>query len=391
MTRIYNPILLLFLLLIAFSLTGCHGDEDTVETFPGKTVLVYMVADNSLSSEAQVNIDSIEAGFGRNTVTGNLLIYVDRSEEVPELLRLVKAADGTVSRQVIKTYAEQNSVSSTVMASVFKDMTSQFPSLSYGLVLWSHGYGWLPGTTSTKAVTTRWFGLDGSDEMSISDLVTALSAGPHFDYILFDACFMGGVETAYALRDRTDYLIASPAESLADGFPYSEMVPSMLGSTESDFIRMASLDYEYYSAMSGYYCSAAVGCIKCSELEALSAKTRALICAHTTDLYSFDVSLVQHLDSYSPHLFYDFGDFVRSFTTAAERDSFEQQLEKTVVYKACTDNILSVNSSNCYVYFPVNHFSGLNTYIPSSLTENRNASYRTMEWYTAVGWDKTGW
>jgi len=390
------------LLLLLLPLSACQEDSNTVDNFPGKTVLAYMIADNSLSSEAQVNIDSLKAGFGRNTAEGNLLIYVDRSDEVPQLIRLVKAANGTVTQQIIKTYAEQNSVSSTVMASVLKDMTDRYPSTSYGLVLWSHGYGWLPAATTTTAKTTaaatssqavslRWFGLDGTNKMDIPDLLAALSAGPHFDYILFDACFMGGVETAYALRNYTDYLIVSPTESLADGFPYSEMVPSMLGSTESDYIRMASLDYEHYSVLNGYNCSVAVSCIKCSELEALASQTKALICAHAANLDSFDISLVQHLESYSPHLFYDFGDFVKYFTTETERHSFEQQLEKTVVYKACTNNILSANSSSYYVYFPVEHFSGLSTYIPSSLTATRNASYQTLEWYTAVGWGKTKW
>jgi len=379
--------IILFILLL--SMNACCNDDDSVKTFSGKTVLVYMVADNSLSSDAQVNIDSLVSGFGRNDINGNLLIYLDRRNEVPKLIQLLKSDDGTVSRQAVRTYEEQNSVSPTVMASVLKEVTARFPSTSYGLVLWSHGYGWLPGTTSSKAVTTRWFGQDGTDEMDLADLATALSEGPHFDYILFDACFMGGVETAYALRGCTDYLIASPTEVLSDGFPYSEMVPYMMGSTKSDYIRMASLYYEHYSAMTGYSCSAAVGCIKCSELEALALETKMLISAHAADLDSFDVSSVQCFESYSPHLFYDFGDFVENFTTELQRHYFKLQLEKAVVYKACTENILSVNGSSHY--FSVEHFSGLSTYIPSSVTATRNASYQTLEWYTAVGWSKTKW
>jgi len=384
----------LFLLLLLLSLASCRDEDgNSVATFPGKTVLVYMVADNSLSSDARVNIDSLMAGMERSNIEGNLIIYVDRNNEVPRLIRLVKAGDGTVSLQTIKTYPEQNSVSPTVMASVFTEVADRFPSKSYGLVLWSHGYGWLPATTSAKttvqAVTLRWFGMDGADEMEISDLVTALSAGPHFDYILFDACFMGGVETAYALRHCTDYLIASPTEVLSDGFPYSELVPYMVGSTKSDYIKMASLYYEHYSAMTGYSCSAAVGCIKCSELEALAEETRALINAHAADLDSFHVDSVQHFESYSPHLFYDFGNFVEHFTTGLQRHYFEQQLARTVLYKACTRNILSVNGSSHY--FPVEHFSGLSTFIPSSVTTTRNASYQTQEWYSAVGWSRTRW
>lgn len=402
MIKRFLPIL--FFLFLLLSVSACRDDEDCPETFLCKTVLIYMVADNSLSSEAVTNIDSLVSGMERNSIGGNLIVYVDRNSEVPKLIRLVKAENGTVSQQTIKTYPEQNSASSAVMASVLKDVTDRFPSTSYGLVLWSHGYGWLPATTTTtqatastvatspqKAVSLRWFGLDGSDEMDIPDLVTALSAGPHFDYILFDACFMGSVETAYALRGCTDYVIASPAEVLAEGFPYMELVPSLLGSAESDYIRLASLFYDYYNAQSGYMRSASISCVKCSELENLAVEEKSLIDAHVDELNTFDVTSVQVMDSYTPHLFYDLGHFVECFTTEQERVSFENQLSKTLVYHACTPNILSIGSSGYTSFFSVNHFSGLNTYLPPSGNATRNVSYQSMEWYEAVGWDNTTW
>jgi hypothetical protein len=400
MNKRSSPVIsLLFCFFLLLSFSACHKDDDTIETFQGKTVLVYMVADNSLSSEANINIDSLEAGLSRDTVNGNLLVYVDQLNDVPKLIQLVKPDNGTVRQQVVKAYKEQNSVSPTVMASVLKDVTDCFPSTSYGLVLWSHGYGWLPATSTSKAITSasaravslRWFGLDGTDEMSLPDLVTALSAGPHFDYILFDACFMGGVETAYALRGCTNYVIASPAEVLADGFPYKKLVPSLFGSTESDYIRIASLFYDYYNSQSGYRHSAAISCVKCSELENLAVEEKVLIDVHVDDLNTFDAASVQAMDSYTPHLFYDLGHFVECFTTEQERTSFENQLSKTVVYQACTPNILSVGSSGYTGFFPVNHFSGLNTYLPPSGNATLNTSYQTMEWYSAVGWGKTKW
>lgn len=236
-----NKRFFIVVLILLFLMVSCRNDDEITDTTGGKTVLVYMVADNSLSSVAKTNIDSLEAGMSVNSVPGRVIVYVDCADENPMLFRLEKEKDGSVSRQIIKTYVEQNSVSIAVMASVLTEMTELFPSDSYGLVLWSHGYGWLPAATNSasKTVCRRSFGRDSRDEMDIADLVTALSAGPHFDYILFDACFMGGVETAYALRNCADYLIASPTEELSDGFPYSEMVPYMLGDTKADYIRMA--------------------------------------------------------------------------------------------------------------------------------------------------------
>jgi hypothetical protein len=378
-------------LILMSLLTACCNEEQAVEPLPAKiTVLVYMVADNSLSGEVEQNIESIMCGIKNNTVSGNVVIYVDQLGNVPQLIQLQKKSNGTVVKNTVKTYSEQNSVYPTVMASVFNDMVQYFPAKNYGLVLWSHGYGWLPGANNTKTVSTRWFGQDVNNYMSMPDLVTALKMGPHFNYILFDACFMGGVETAYALRNSTDYLIASPAEVLADGFPYSDIIPYLMGNNESDYVKTASLYYEHYNKENGYTRSAAVGVTKCSQLDTLAALTKKLIVAHATELNAFKASSVQYLESYSPHLFYDFGHFIESFTSQTERSAFEDQLDKTILYKACTPNILSVNSSVSH-YIPIAHFSGLNTYIPTSDTMTNNASYHDMEWYAAAGWNSTEW
>ena len=67
--------------------------------------------------------------------------------------------------------------------------------------------------------------------MDLPDLAEVLS--PYrFDYILFDACFMGSVEVLYELRHSARYFIASPAEILADGFPYHLILPYLIGKLE---------------------------------------------------------------------------------------------------------------------------------------------------------------
>lgn len=381
-------------ILIMAGATSCNDSsrEEAVVSYR-KSVLVYMVADNSLSSYAQENIDGMVAGMRACSAGSNLLIYVDKAGEVPQLIQVTTQANGTVKKTVVKNYDEQNSASPTVMSTVISDMVKCSPSQSYGLVLWSHGYGWLPGGGNTKAIATRWFGQDGSNYMDIPDLVTALNTGPHFDYILFDACFMGGVETCYALRNNADYVIASPAEVMGDGFPYRELMSSLLGTTEADFIKAATLYYEHYNTLSATgssYPSATVGCIKTSELSGLANQTAALIAAHTKELNTFDASKVQHLEGYSPHLFYDFGDFIRLFATDNERIAFNEQLEKCVVYKACTSKILSATYYGNQL-ITISSFSGLNTYIPRSELTIQNTAYHSTGWYAAVGWSKTQW
>ncbi|OJX88031.1 MAG: hypothetical protein BGP01_07010 [Paludibacter sp. 47-17] len=49
-----------------------------------------------------------------------------------------------------------------------------------------------------------------------------------FDFILFDACLMGVVETAYELRNNTNYILSPSTETIADGFPYDLIIMELL-------------------------------------------------------------------------------------------------------------------------------------------------------------------
>jgi len=353
-----------------------------------------MAAENNLSDYVDNNIDSMVSGMKHCSTDDDLLVYKDQKNETPELLRITKKANGEVVKETVKCYTRQNSVSSTVMESVLSDMVNYAVSDKYSLILWSHGDGWFPSENSTNALT-RYFGTDDNygSKMNISDLVTALNSAPHFDTILFDACFMGGVETDYALRKNADYIIASPTEVMGDGFPYQSILASLFGETEKDYIAAATAYYTYYKSLpitTSSYPSATVGCVKCSELDSLAVETAALIKPHATALNSFDATSVQHLEGYSPHLFYDLGDFVKAFTTESERSAFEAELNRAVVYEASTSTILSVTpGGNQYV--EINAFSGLNTYIPQSGMTTDYTAYRSCDWFTAAGWNNTNW
>ena len=78
------------------------------------------------------------------------------------------------------------------------------------LVLWDHGAGPVYG-----------FGYDefqsAGASLTLDELQSALSqAQVPFDFIGFDACLMGCLETCWALRDWADYLVAS--EDFVSGF-----------------------------------------------------------------------------------------------------------------------------------------------------------------------------
>jgi len=381
----------LFLLLsIIIIFSACNNNDEPEKV--SRTVLVYMVADNSLTEDVEANVDSMMAGFKATSNADNLIIYLDDSNKTPVLYKLNKSNDGSVTKEVIKNYSEQNSLDVSVMKGILSEAYSSYPADSYGLVLWSHGYSWVP-SPSTKTVTTRWFGQDNStktqgdadDYMDIPDLANALTAAPHLDFIMFDACLMSSVEVAYQLKDRADYLIAAPTEVIDLGFPYKQIIEPMF-SSQKNYTEMASRFYNYYNGMSGQYKSATIAVTKCSEMDNLAAATKKIIAAHPLEFYTIVPSSIQLYDRVgsSDHFAYDFGNLIEDIATTEEWTNFQKQLNATVVYKATTDYFINLKIDS-------NHFSGLGAYIPQQSQTAYNAFFKTLSWYDAAGWDQTAW
>ncbi|MBQ8094421.1 MAG: hypothetical protein IJ242_12740 [Clostridia bacterium] len=85
-----------------------------------------------------------------------------------------------------------------------------YPAKKYALVLWGHG-----GGSKTGILIDELF--DG-DVMYLDELHGALEAGGiHFETILFDACLMANLETACAIQDYANWMVASEEEVAGKG------------------------------------------------------------------------------------------------------------------------------------------------------------------------------
>ena len=83
-----------------------------------------------------------------------------------------------------------------------------YPAKKYALVLWDHGGGSKTGLFIDE--------LFSNDIMQLNELGDALQdSGVYFETILFDACMMANLETAYAIRDNAKWMVAS--EELVSG------------------------------------------------------------------------------------------------------------------------------------------------------------------------------
>ncbi|MEG1839031.1 MAG: clostripain-related cysteine peptidase [Bacteroidaceae bacterium] len=380
----------LLLLLILFF--ACKEEKEHEVIFTNRTVLVYMIADNSLTGNVQANIDSITSGFSTSNEIGNLVIYVDEIGRPPILFKYEKNSLGVVKKRTIRTYPEQNSVSKEIMSGVFREVFKRYPANSYGLVLWSHGMGWIP---SPQAKKTRWFGQDDTNYMDIPDLKVALQSAPKFDFILFDACFMCGVEVAYELRKNTKYLIASPTEIWEFGQPYQNSVSAMFTS-DGDYTKIARYYAKFYDGRritnnEGRFFdyTGTIAVIDCDEMDNLAKETHKVFANHQQELLNVRNNNMQRYDRYSypdgPFV-YDYYHFLQKIAPEDELASARAQLDKTIIYKYATDAFGDTSMGRPRLL--IKYFSGLGTYIPQLSYSEWNSYYRNFEWFTASGWDK---
>lgn len=363
----------IFFSLAFFLFVACEKEDVVPAT--QRTVLVYMAGDNSLSSYIDRNLDSIASGCLRADLdAGNLLVYADSRKDAPQLIQFLKDGNGKVRQQVVETYEEGNSASSENLRQIIRDVSQRFPAESMGLVLWSHGTAWLPSDLDSYL---RSFGQDGDQFMELNDLADALRDF-HFDFLLFDACYMGSIEVAYALRHCTDYLIASPTEVLADGFPYQEIVPMMF-EPQVRPAGIAEAFYTYYDRLNGAVRSASVSVVQTDQLEQLADACHPILDAQKLEtLEKIPLEQVQALEylGRNVHTLYDMEDYLSQIASEEEAEVLRQALGRAVVYKACTP----------YNYFAnpgpvkIDRFSGLSIYAPQAALLKLNAWYSQLEW-----------
>lgn len=365
--------------LIAVTLCACN---DTIPETPdpednsgsqktpagelaGRTVLVYIAADNSLTSYGTESLENITKGATAEALAGNnLLVYKDGKYETPVLLRITPEGQETV----IEYTDDENSASPATLRSVIEETMKGYPAKSYGLILWSHGSNWFPSSMATKA-----FGQDGSNWMELAGLQQAIPDDT-FDFIIFDACYMGGIEVAYALKNKAGYLIASPAEIMGDSFPYRTCLPYLF-TEPADLPAVCEDYYRYYSQSSG-----TIALISLKKLDKLAETTQEIMKANFSKTDTVTRKTLQKYFRTPYYNMYDFDDYIGRIATPETYTHFQAALNEAVPVKKATPSFMLSSYG-----FHITHFSGLSTFILyPSLNEALVNEYREMDWYKAV-------
>lgn len=457
--------------LVGVLSVGCVASNEEVTILDSgeveHTLVMYLLADNNLSASIYNNAVDAEEGMIGALPSTRLVVYLDTSTDskLYEVRYLPYGAGGEHIRycKTLKTYPRQTSTSPEAMRRVMEDIKQLAPSRTYGLVMSGHGTGWFPEPSSgigyEKQKTapllsqmaggeeveyffdmwrenpeTRSLGYDYAEDangswgrndescyITAKELVEGLSP-IHFDYILFDACFMASVEFLYDMRYTTDYIIASPVEILAVGLPYTEIVHTIMSHT-SNLYTLGDVAMDVYMRDNAFTSrkSLALSMIDCSKLDALAEAVAAIYdSTGAEDVVSLveqrlkkvqilvtdregeenDEYLtlpyfegVQPLDRMRPAGFNDLEDFVCALTDNEQLvQNFLAALDDVVVWTCHTTNIFSQGYSLDGTSYGADNIEykvdgtlslcGVSTYIPI-----RQAPV-TLSYYLQTDWAK---
>lgn len=385
-------------------LVACSKESEEVRQPAKRTVMVYMAAENSLSGNAQSDINEMIRGVKSISPYDNLIVFVDRarSQEKPFIIRLQN--DDKQPTDTIKKYdSDFYSSDPEKMKEIMQWMMTNYPADDYGLVLWGHGNGWIIMNDSVSS--NRAIAVDNGNNttsnngpwLNIPSLREALSALPHsFKFIFADCCNMQNVEVAYELKDVTEYYIASPAGIPGEGAPYQTIVPDLFIYNDEQMYTKICDDYNALTDYEGGHLPISV--VRTSELPSLAIATKAAL--QTIAPTTINTDKLIYYYSYRPsdskeHVLYDMNDFLLRHADELVYQQWLNTLNQAIVYKKFSERWQVAGTLVVDFEMTEERFGGISMFIPLERYQytliKYNETISKMAWYHAVGWSELDW
>jgi len=390
---------------------GCRKDSpsDPVREGPKRVLLLYQDGYNNLPVYMLSNLEDLATNVPqRGKSNCRVLVYSHYASSFnystpveSHLYELSKDEFGRTVRDTLRTYSSAMiSASAQAICTVLKDVKSSFPDHECGMIFSSHGTGWLPeeyydnyegevlfsnsserkryhtdllSLPETKSVGCQAYYNEShvlhTHEIEIQDIKDAFPF--KLKYLIFDACLMGGIETAYQLKDCVDNIVFSQTEVLAKGFDYKSAPTHLLYYTGD------SPDLVGFCKESGKYLSEyTLSCVDCSELEGMASICRTLFEKYRDSIASVDSYKVQIFFRKGKHFFFDLRDMlVAAGISSSDLDEFNAMLKKCITCCYYSEEFLGI---------PLETDCGFSTYLPAVGNAELNSYYKELAWNKAT-------
>ena len=386
-----NRFLTLLCAIVLVTVLPSCGDkkDEPKQSDASRTVLIYAVASNNLAADLVSDKNEMiqaapgVAGLGKDV---RVLLYCVPSQAatMAPLAELKQDAAGVWNFQELKSYDRNTFSTDPVrMREVFADLRTEAPAENYGLILWSHGTGWIPNFTEHKIPEgmKKSYGMDKyqglTDYCDLDQLASAIPDGM-FDYIWFDLCYMMGVEVVYQLRNKCDFIAGYPTEDWSMGMNYETTLP-MLAAHYPDLKGAGKAFYDYYNNQN---LAVTVTVMKTEGLERLAQAAADIYAAGTRPASATGLQNYSRLKT----PLYDFGQFTKRHLNFSEPGSadleaeFDEALREITVYAGCSTR----NFNGTVNAFDPSKYSGLSCYFPGTASEQTETYYYSLDWAQRV-------
>lgn len=405
-----------------------------------KVLIIYSNGYNSLSAYLYSDILELQTGWIPEKKSDRALVLISHlsksssdfsSQTSPALIRMYTDKKDNIILDTLAVYPSATNLGDAEsLADILKEVQKRFPSEHYGMLLSSHASGWIPKgyySSPEKYENAYNAGKGGKSQYSVPSPVTAYSDGAvpyrekevypgapavksfsvtnrrdssgqlisyemtcqelaeaipfHLDYLLIDACLMGGIEVAYDLKDVTDMIVFSQAEVLAEGFNYETLTTHVLESDRNDVIAVADDYYQQYAnKRDEYERSATISVVDTKKLDAVANACASIFSKYRTQIASLDPNEVQRFYRSYHHWYYDLRDIVvKCGASQSDIDALDRALRNCVVYSGATEYFLKGEGG-----FKVTSFSGFSMYLPCNGSRYLDDFYRTLAWNKAT-------
>lgn len=366
-----GSVFMLLCMFVAATLVSCSKEGEDPDDTPStkeKTIFVYMPWTGSVQSLYDFFVNNIkdmkkgivEQGGLNNT---NLLVLIANSIDKSHLIN-VTYHNGKCYNDTLKTYDDGAMNTPSKMSSLLNEVVKIAPAPIYSMMIGSHGVGWIYTGSISRSMLhsieadrarnkmlglpitrqTRYFG--GSDiQMNIDDLAEGIrnSNIHHLQFLLFDDCYMANIETAYELRNVTDYLIGCPTEIMGHGMPYYEMW-KYLASIQPDYGKAVEGFYNFYSNYAYNGKDYHYGTISVTDCRKVDNMMQVLTAINSRYRIGRNVdSNLQVLDGYRPAAFFDFADYIHKLCAGDANliRKFDAALLQLIPFERHTANYFS--------------------------------------------------
>ena len=308
--------------------------------------MIYLSGDNNLAPYACNELNSLLTTTSELEI---LVLFDGASCDDSVLYRIHDGSSEMLQPPFME--GEFNMGDGATLATFIQYVYEHYPAHHYALELWGHGNGWLGYSND----------MGDTDMLSLDEIKNAIG---HVDVLLFSACYMGTLETAYALKDTADYLVACEGPMPVTGLS-SKAIFEGVNSVSPEELAVHIVDV--YAQHNGHL-SSAFAAWNLSRLPSLTSaitsfsaqveQVNAFTCIDIRNMSAYSLS---YIDLYMfAHLFYE------DISMEAAQDIMSA-VNETVM--ACFGEMAGIG-----VYFPLPaYFSG---------------AYCTTDFAMATPWDE---